>query len=217
MGSLWSVPCVTPNPTAVTLLLSAFPEMTAAAQAIMHQADEILVKPMDLLTLVQIIRQRVASGPQRKREIETVAAILERTTEAAISGMVQPGRSGTDADVDPHEPGRALRPSPRPVPRTCKPSSLRTAPSAVRKPLLQPLASMAPIASAAGTPLPCWWKKHAFCRSASSTLCKKNLVNIDYSVLLVGVMTIADGNRLPTRPSRKQLHRRDTADCVLAP
>ena len=29
------------NPTAVTLLLSAFPEMNAAAQAIMHQADEI--------------------------------------------------------------------------------------------------------------------------------------------------------------------------------
>src|SRR6202035_6044196 len=57
------------NPTAVTLLLSAFPEMHAAAQAIMHQADEILVKPMDLLSLVQIIRQRVANGPQRQREI----------------------------------------------------------------------------------------------------------------------------------------------------
>src|ERR1700733_4993510 len=72
------------NPMAVTLLLSAFPEMTAAAQAIMHQADEILVKPMNLLSLVQIIRQRVANGPQRQREIETVAAILERPTEAAI-------------------------------------------------------------------------------------------------------------------------------------
>src|ERR1700729_953216 len=32
------------NPTAVTILLSAFPEMTAAAEAIMLQADEILVK-----------------------------------------------------------------------------------------------------------------------------------------------------------------------------
>src|ERR1700689_5079726 len=58
------------NPKAVTLLLSAFPEMTAAAAAILQQADEILVKPIDLSSLVQIIRQRLASGPQRKREIE---------------------------------------------------------------------------------------------------------------------------------------------------
>src|SRR6202521_2289670 len=64
------------NPKAVTLLLSAFPEMTAAAAAILQQADEILVKPIDLPSLIQIIRQRVASGPQRKREIETVASIL---------------------------------------------------------------------------------------------------------------------------------------------
>src|ERR1700730_9520612 len=56
------------NPEAVTLLLSAFPEMTAAAAAILQQADEILVKPIDLSSLIQIIRQRVASGPQRKRE-----------------------------------------------------------------------------------------------------------------------------------------------------
>src|ERR1700720_4719787 len=35
------------NPTAVTLLLSAFPEMTAAAAAILQQTDEILLKPVD--------------------------------------------------------------------------------------------------------------------------------------------------------------------------
>src|ERR1700733_3114744 len=33
------------NPKAVTMLLSAFPEMDAAAQAILLQADQILVKP----------------------------------------------------------------------------------------------------------------------------------------------------------------------------
>src|ERR1700742_4086837 len=59
------------NPKAVTLLLSAFPEMNAAAQAILRQTDEILVKPMDLTSLVQIINQRVASGPQDQRTIET--------------------------------------------------------------------------------------------------------------------------------------------------
>jgi CheY-like chemotaxis protein len=72
------------NPKAVTLLLSAFPEMTAAAAAILQQADEILVKPIDLSSLIQIIRQRVASGPQRAREIETVASILEHNIESTI-------------------------------------------------------------------------------------------------------------------------------------
>src|ERR1700689_5549317 len=72
------------NPAAVTLLLSAFPEMNAAAQAILRQADEILVKPMDVVSLVQVINQRVASGPQGTRQIETVATILERTTGNTI-------------------------------------------------------------------------------------------------------------------------------------
>jgi CheY-like chemotaxis protein len=72
------------NPSAVTLLLSAFPQMEAAAQAILLQADEILVKPMEVSSLVDVIRQRIAIGPVRNREIESVAAILERTTEATI-------------------------------------------------------------------------------------------------------------------------------------
>ncbi len=72
------------NPSAVTLLLSAFPQMEAAAQAIVLQADEILFKPMDLTLLLNVIKRRVAIGPVRNREIESVAAILERTSHAAI-------------------------------------------------------------------------------------------------------------------------------------
>src|ERR1700733_13929804 len=37
------------NPEAVTLLLSAFPEMSAAANAILLQTDQILVKPVDIV------------------------------------------------------------------------------------------------------------------------------------------------------------------------
>jgi CheY-like chemotaxis protein len=67
------------NPRAVTLLLSAFPEMTAASQAILLQADEILVKPMDVTALVAVIQQRLASGPLNPRVVESVATILERS------------------------------------------------------------------------------------------------------------------------------------------
>jgi hypothetical protein len=72
------------NPSAVTLLLSAFPHLEAAAQAILFQADEILVKPMDVTSLVQVIKQRLAIGPVRDRKIESLAAILERTTGSTI-------------------------------------------------------------------------------------------------------------------------------------
>jgi ActR/RegA family two-component response regulator len=72
------------NPSAVTLLLSAFPQLETAAQAILLQADEILARPTDAASLVDVITHRVAVGPARSREIESVGAILDRTTEAAI-------------------------------------------------------------------------------------------------------------------------------------
>src|SRR6476646_906729 len=40
------------NPKAVTLLLSAFPAMHAAAHAIVLQADDVLVKPLNTVALV---------------------------------------------------------------------------------------------------------------------------------------------------------------------
>src|ERR1700719_49814 len=72
------------NPKAVTILLSAFPEMDAAAHAILLQADEILLKPMNVETLVKAIKQRLASGSPGLRVVETVAAILERSAESCI-------------------------------------------------------------------------------------------------------------------------------------
>jgi CheY-like chemotaxis protein len=72
------------NPRAVTLLLSAFPQMAAASQAIVLQADEILTKPMDMGALVQVIRQRVAAGPVRSREILGVDEILARHVESTL-------------------------------------------------------------------------------------------------------------------------------------
>lgn len=72
------------NPEAVTLLLSAFPEMSEAANAILMQTDEILVKPMNVPDLLDAIKQRLAKGPLHRRKVETLATILERTTEASI-------------------------------------------------------------------------------------------------------------------------------------
>lgn len=73
------------NPKSVTILLSAFPEMNAAAHAILMQADEILVKPMDVPALLAVIKQRLASETPQNRKIESVASILERSIQATVA------------------------------------------------------------------------------------------------------------------------------------
>src|ERR1035437_1880397 len=70
------------NPKAVTMLLSAFPEMDAASHAILLQADQILVKPMNVTALIEAIKERLATGAPAARVVETVATILDRTTES---------------------------------------------------------------------------------------------------------------------------------------
>jgi DNA-binding response OmpR family regulator len=72
------------NPKAVTMILSAFPEMDAASHAIMLQADQILVKPMNVTALIEAIKERLATGSPAARVVETVASILERTRESTI-------------------------------------------------------------------------------------------------------------------------------------
>src|ERR1700760_4168443 len=72
------------NPKAATMLLSAFPQMNAATQPLLFQTDEILVKPMDIPSLIDAIKQRVANGAPQARKIESVAAILERTQNSII-------------------------------------------------------------------------------------------------------------------------------------
>ena len=179
------------NPQAVTLLLSAFPEMNAATQAILRQTDEILVKPMDVTSLVQIIRQRVASGPLRTREIETVAEILERTTDSTIQEWYE--RIQTDATLMSIPMSRELR---------CAHLPLIFRDLISRLGSTKPIGSKELISSSAA--------KHGVDRfrqgytaamlveesrilqvSIFHTL-QNNLASIDYSVLLIGVMSIAD-------------------------
>jgi DNA-binding NtrC family response regulator len=47
------------NPKAVTLILSGYPEMKAAAAAILLQTDEVLTKPMSPEALVETIRNAI--------------------------------------------------------------------------------------------------------------------------------------------------------------
>jgi DNA-binding response OmpR family regulator len=77
------------NPTAVTLLFTSFPALKEAMDAILLQADEILVKPMPFPELVSVIRERLDKrGTRRPANIERVASILERDAHITIANWL---------------------------------------------------------------------------------------------------------------------------------
>jgi len=73
------------NPKAVTFIFSGYPEMDAAAHAILLQTDEVLTKPLSPALLVKAINDRLRLGAHPMQIKENVAAILENETQATIS------------------------------------------------------------------------------------------------------------------------------------
>jgi DNA-binding response OmpR family regulator len=74
------------NPGAITLVFTGYPALQEAMDAILLQADEILVKPMAIPALVALIREKLQKRGERKvTNIERVASILERDALATIS------------------------------------------------------------------------------------------------------------------------------------
>jgi DNA-binding response OmpR family regulator len=179
------------NPKAVTILLSAFPEMDAASHAILLQADQILVKPMDVTSLVEAIRERLAIGAPAARIVESVATILEGTTESTIQEWF--GHIQEDKKV-------------MAVPLTYEQRTGHL--PQVFRDLVRRLRSFEPIGSRELTSVAA--AEHGLNRrkqgytaammveesrmlqvSVFHTL-QKNLARIDFSILLTEVMTIAD-------------------------
>jgi CheY-like chemotaxis protein len=178
------------QPNAVTLLMSAFPEMQAATRAILQQTDQILVKPMKIDALVGTILERLATGATAPAVIEDVATILERETQVTIDewlGCVEEDPKIT-VKMTPAERSAYL------------PQLLADLVHRLRDPL--PLGTRAHVSPSAA--------KHGKLRrdqgytaamlveesrmlqvSIFQTL-QNNLHQIDFSQLLLGVMTIAD-------------------------
>jgi CheY-like chemotaxis protein len=179
------------NPSAVTLLLSAFPHMEAAAQAVLSQADEILVKPMDVMSLVDVVKQRITTGPVRNREIVSVATILDRTTEATIAEWYERA-----------ETNKMLMSIPMSCERRCAHLPQVFQELVLRLRSSKPIGSsesLSPFAALHGL------NRHGVGYSAAMLVeesrllqvcifhcLQNNLANLDFSVLLIGVMTIAD-------------------------
>ncbi len=73
------------HPRAVTLVLSGYPAMDEALAAIRLQADEVLLKPIEIASLRETIREKLRN-PVAHRPLPTmsVAAILEHDLDVTI-------------------------------------------------------------------------------------------------------------------------------------
>jgi DNA-binding response OmpR family regulator len=180
------------NPRALTIIFSGYPEMKEAAAAILLQADEILVKPMAPELLIETIRERLKRGTAtRTLAAYNVATILEQNTQSTIDEWLM------RVELEPHIISIPLTAAER-----CAylPSLFQDLVTRLRNPL--PLGTRALVSPAAAT--------HGLLRreqgysaammveesrmlqvSIFQTL-QNNLARVDFSLLLVGVMAIAD-------------------------
>jgi CheY-like chemotaxis protein len=73
------------HPQAITLVLSGYPEIDEALSAIRLQADEVLVKPIEMSALREIIHRKLAHPvPHKPVPTQSVATILEDNLDATI-------------------------------------------------------------------------------------------------------------------------------------
>ena len=179
------------NPKAVTMIFSAYPEMKRATTAILHQADEILVKPVGVVNLVARIRERLEIGPTPVPAIESIATILQQETQATINDWL--------ARVDREPRLLAVRMDDKTrsahlsqlfrdlVSRLCNPlplgSKLQGSPASAEYGLLR---------RKQGYTAAMLVEESRLLQVSIFETLQKNLDRVDFSFVLVGVMAIAD-------------------------
>ena len=180
------------NPAAVTIIFSGFPEMKEAAAAILLQADEILVKPMAPMELIQTIRERLKRGTSiRTGPAENVATILEQSTQSTIEDWL------LRVESEPHIIGVPLDAEER---SAHLPQLFRDLVFRLRNPL--PLGTRALVSPSAashgllrreqGYSAAMMVEESRMLQVSIFQTLQNNLFRVDFSLLLVGVMAIAD-------------------------
>jgi len=77
------------QPNAVTLVLSSYPVLQAAMTALLLQADQVLVKPIGFAEIADIIKKKLADpSAHTALNKERVAAILERDLDPTIKSWM---------------------------------------------------------------------------------------------------------------------------------
>ncbi|MGA2950322.1 MAG: response regulator [Candidatus Sulfotelmatobacter sp.] len=77
------------HPSALTMLLSGYPDVKRAVEAIILEADEIVVKPVEFKQLAELVRERLLiQKPATRPNKESVSAILHRCSDLVVKNWL---------------------------------------------------------------------------------------------------------------------------------
>ncbi|MGA2537976.1 MAG: response regulator [Terracidiphilus sp.] len=179
------------HPNAVTLLFTGFPALKEAMDAILRQADEILIKPMPIPEMIALIRNRLETRVKRiSTATDRVATILERDAVVTIANWLAAVKRESelthlplsDEDRTGHLP-QLLREL---VHRLRVPRRLGTkqaSDGAVRHGVIR---------RSQGYSIPMIVEESRILQVSIFNTLQANLSVVDFSLLLIDVMTIAD-------------------------
>ena len=179
------------NPDAVTLMFTAYPDIQEAMEAILLQADEILLKPMPPATLVaQICEKLDKRQPRKPTNIERVASILERDAPVTISDWL--GRVECDDELTSipmsteQRSGHLTKLLQELVHRLRVPRDLGT------KQVSESAVAHGKARQLQGYSIPMMVEESRILQVSIFETLRNNLNSVDFSLLLTDVMTIAD-------------------------
>jgi CheY-like chemotaxis protein len=179
------------NPSAVTLVFSGYPALQDAANAILSQADDVLLKPMPPPELIAIIRGKLEKRETRKMSnTERVASILERDAPATINDWLD--RVEREDELTCVPLGKEQRTGHLPkliqelVHRLRVPRELGT------KQVSEAAVAHGIIRRSQGYTFPMLVEESRILQVSIFHTLRSNLSTVDFSLLLTDVMTIAD-------------------------
>jgi DNA-binding response OmpR family regulator len=182
------------QPSVLTMLVSGYPDVQSAMAAILMEADEIVVKPFEIGRFTELVRDRVANRKPAKRvDKEGVGAILLRSTSAIVDAWLARAKQSSELNLvslgDEERTGH--------LPKLVEDLALRLSkPRATNK---DSDADFSAAAVAHGklrysqgyTPAMLVHESRILQVTIFGTL-QSNLNSLDFSLLLLDVMTIAD-------------------------
>jgi CheY-like chemotaxis protein len=179
------------HPNAITLLFTGYPALKEAMSAILLQADEILVKPMPIPEMVSSIRERLGKRVARRpANTERVASILERDALTTIANWLSAVNTDNELSLirlsDEQRTGHLPQLIRELVHRLRAPRSLGTK-QASEAALLH-----GKVRRSQGYSIPMIIEESRILQVSIFNTLQTNLSVVDFSLLLIDVMTIAD-------------------------
>ena len=184
------------QPAALTMLLSAFPDVKSAMEAIILEADEIVVKPVKIKDLAEMVRERLlVQKPANRTSKEKVSEILHRCSDIVVKDWLTRVKQARELNhlllVDSERTGH--------LPKLIEDLVLRLNRPITGSPPQDSDATSSPAAALHGelrytqgyTPEMLVHESRILQVTLFGTL-KDNMNALDFSLLLTDVMTIAD-------------------------